>query len=125
MILGAKIIVTLAGAYLATGLVVGVAFLLFQVEKQDPACRGAYAFRPLLLPGLALLWPIVLLKWASRGQTGAPTVTTIRHKRAHRLIWSVLMLFIAVILGIAVSIRSHSVPETPSLRLSQDWGGFA
>ena len=27
------------------------------------ASVGAYAFRPLLLPGLALLWPLVLWRW--------------------------------------------------------------
>jgi hypothetical protein len=29
----------------------------------SPASTGAYAFRPLLLPGLALLWPLVLWRW--------------------------------------------------------------
>jgi len=65
MITVAKVITALAGGYLLTGLAVGLAFLLFRIERQDPAARGAYAFRPLLLPGLALLWPIVLLRWMS------------------------------------------------------------
>lgn len=52
-------------AYAVIGLVVGVAFLLFGIDRADPAARGAYAFRPLLLPGLALLWPLVV--WRALG----------------------------------------------------------
>jgi hypothetical protein len=62
--------ITLAGwlimagsAYGAVGLVVGVLFLLFAIDRMDPAARGAYAFRPLILPGLVLLWPLVAVRW--------------------------------------------------------------
>jgi hypothetical protein len=49
--------------WLGVGVVLGVAFLFFGIERIDPAARGAYAFRPLLLPGLALLWPFVAVRW--------------------------------------------------------------
>lgn len=125
MILGAKVIVALAVAYVATGLAVGLAFLVFQLERQDPAARGAYAFRPLLLPGLALLWPLVLLRWISQRSDVAPADTVSRHKRVHRVIWSALALLIMLVLGLAYSSRSYMIPETPSLRLSQVRGGPA
>ncbi len=57
------VFLTLAMAYGTTGLLVGLAFLLFGLDRLDPAAAGAYAFRPLLLPGLALLWPLVLWRW--------------------------------------------------------------
>jgi hypothetical protein len=60
----AEVIVAAAGGYAVAGLVVGVAFLCLGLDRADPAARGAYAFRPLLLPGLALLWPLVLLRWS-------------------------------------------------------------
>jgi len=65
----AYIVVDVALLYAAIGLGVGVAFLLLGIERLDPAARGAYAFRPLLLPGLALFWPLVAGRWwrASRG----------------------------------------------------------
>ncbi len=59
----AGVLVALVGAYGAVGLVIGVAFLLFAIDRMDPAAVGAYAFRPLLLPGLVLLWPLVLRRW--------------------------------------------------------------
>ena len=49
--------------YGAAGLLVGVAFLVWGIERLDATAVGAYAFRPLLLPGLVLLWPWVLQRW--------------------------------------------------------------
>jgi hypothetical protein len=40
-----------------------VAFLLWGIDRIDPAAAGAYAFRPLLFPGIVLLWPVVALRW--------------------------------------------------------------
>lgn len=56
-------IVQFVTIWLAVGVVLGVAFLFFGIERIDPAARGAYALRPLLLPGLALLWPFVAVRW--------------------------------------------------------------
>lgn len=57
------LIVDAAIAYGAIGCVVALAFLLVGIDRVDPAANGAYAFRPLLLPGIMLLWPLVLLRW--------------------------------------------------------------
>ena len=59
----AQLVLTLATLYGAAGFGVAVAFLLFGLERGDDAARGAHAFRPLLLPGLMLLWPLVLWRW--------------------------------------------------------------
>jgi hypothetical protein len=37
--------------------------VLVGVDRVDPASRGAIAFRPLLLPGAVMLWPVVLVRW--------------------------------------------------------------
>ena len=47
----------------AIGLVTGIAFLLYGIDRVDEAAEGAYAVRPLLLPGIVLLWPLVLWRW--------------------------------------------------------------
>ncbi len=59
----AMLLYHLALAYAGLGLVVGLAFILVGIDRIDPAARGAIAFRPLLLPGAALLWPLVLTRW--------------------------------------------------------------
>lgn len=59
----ATAIVQFVTIWLAVGAVVGVAFLFLGIDRIDPAARGSYAFRPLLLPGLTLLWPFVAVRW--------------------------------------------------------------
>jgi hypothetical protein len=58
-----SLIVHALAAYGAAGGVVALAFLFGGIDRVDPAARGAYAFRTLLLPGLVLLWPVVALRW--------------------------------------------------------------
>lgn len=53
-------------AYGAIGAVVAAAFLLFALDRLDPLAHGAYAFRPLLIPGLVMLWPLVAVCWTFR-----------------------------------------------------------
>ena len=58
-------LVLLGRAWGAIGGAVAAAFLLGGgIERVEPAARGAYAMRPLLLPGVVLLWPLVLWRWA-------------------------------------------------------------
>jgi hypothetical protein len=62
----AALIVEAAKWYGIAGVVVAAVFLIFGVGRIDPTARGAYAFRPLLIPGVVLLWPFVLARWAAR-----------------------------------------------------------
>jgi hypothetical protein len=63
----AELIVWTVSTYIWIGAVVAVLFLLFGIDRADPSAHGAYAFRPLLLPGLTRLWPYVLRRWARVG----------------------------------------------------------
>lgn len=47
------------------GLIVAVSFLSFGIDRIDHAAVGAYAFRPLLIPGIILLWPLVAWRWSA------------------------------------------------------------
>ena len=62
MLLG-NLLYTLATGYLWCGLAVAVAFLAFGLDRVHPVAHGSHAFRPLLIPGLTLLWPLVVVKW--------------------------------------------------------------
>jgi hypothetical protein len=63
----------LAFGYACCGGVVAVAFLAFGLDRIDPSAHRRYAFRPLLVPGLMLLWPLALVTWRHRvtSSTGA------------------------------------------------------
>lgn len=65
------VVATLLTVYGSVGLVVATAFLLFGFDRVDPAAHGAYAVRPLLLPGLVLLWPLVIWRWRVLARGGA------------------------------------------------------
>jgi hypothetical protein len=49
--------------YGVVGLAVAASFLVFGLDRIDASARGSYAFRPLLVPGLVLLWPLVIARW--------------------------------------------------------------
>ncbi|EFO34133.1 conserved hypothetical protein [Roseibium sp. TrichSKD4] len=49
--------------YLYVGAGVALVFLLFGMDRIDASAHGSYAFRPLLIPGICLLWPLVLYRW--------------------------------------------------------------
>lgn len=69
-------VVTLAqavGVHLAVGLVFGLVFLVAGLERVDPTARGSsWRFRLLILPGLALLWPLMALRWVRGGAAEDP-----------------------------------------------------
>ena len=46
------------------GLCVAMVFLTIGIGRVDPSAQGAYAARVLLLPSVALLWPVVVVRWA-------------------------------------------------------------
>lgn len=45
------------------GGVVAVVFLSLGMDRIDEDARGAYVFRPLLVPGILIIWPLVLWRW--------------------------------------------------------------
>ena len=59
----ATLLIMIAQAYGLVGALFAFAFLAFGLDRIDPRARGAYAFRPLLVPGLVMLWPLALARW--------------------------------------------------------------
>ena len=49
--------------YGVVGLAVAVSFLVFGLDRADTSAHGSFAFRALLVPGLVLLWPLVIARW--------------------------------------------------------------
>lgn len=61
--MSAATLLTLVEIWLWVGAAVAVAFLFWGIDRIDEDARGAYAFRVLLVPGILLLWPLVLWRW--------------------------------------------------------------
>ena len=109
----AHLIVLVAELYATAGAAVAAWFLLLRLEAIDPAARGAYAFRPLLIPGLVLLWPLVLLRCA--GWTAAAPR---QHRRAHLRIWLVLSAVLPALLIGTLVLRQNGPTEAAPVRLA-------
>lgn len=63
----AQLILTIAAAYLGVGLLFALGFALRLAGRLDPAARhGTWGFRILIVPGAALLWPLLLVRLATR-----------------------------------------------------------
>ena len=59
----AELIFWIARTWLWIGAAVAAVFLTIGIDRIDEDARGAYVFRPLLIPGVLLIWPLVLWRW--------------------------------------------------------------
>ncbi|MGF1445795.1 MAG: hypothetical protein ACFBRM_06285 [Pikeienuella sp.] len=57
-------LITTATWWTYAGLGVAAVFLAWGIDRVEPNARRAWTFRPLLVPGIVLLWPLVLGRWA-------------------------------------------------------------
>lgn len=105
-------IILAAQAYGAIGALVALWFLMGRIEREDAGARGAYGFRPLLVPGIVMLWPLVV--WRVMVPVGE--VATFR--REHMVAWRWLAVLLPLVLMGAMAIRQNGPLEAPPVRLS-------
>lgn len=56
-------IIMLGSFYLYISGAVATVFLLFGLGRIDENAQEAWVFRPLLIPGVLLIWPLVIWRW--------------------------------------------------------------
>lgn len=88
LLLGAQI-------YLGIGGAVAVVFVLYGIDRIEVDARGVWAFRPLLVPGILLIWPLVLWRWWAIERRGAETAA--RYRPPHRLQGAMLLLLVLAV----------------------------
>lgn len=118
----AQILLTLTRGWLLVGLAVAVVFVAWGADRVEPNARGAWAFRPLLVPGVVLIWPLVLLRWwrLARGWDEAR-----RHRPPRRVqgtVALVLILAIPAIIAVSLAVRQNGPFERPPVRLESPEG---
>lgn len=106
-------LVQAACAYGIAGGVVALAFLLVGLERRVPEARTSLAFRPLLVPGLILLWPVVLWRWAVPAGGGAPHGR--RRLVAQHVAWRVLAVLLPLVVLSGIVLRQVPPSAAPVL----------
>ena len=112
-----EIFLAVVQAYLALGFVVAMGFALVGIERVDPSASGSYVFRALLIPGLTLLWPLVLARWsgfAGESSAGIPE----GNERRHLMAWTCLAALVPAILIVAALERRLVLPSPASQQVS-------
>jgi len=56
-------IIEIVKIYGAIGAAVSIPFLMFGIDRIDPSSHQSYGFRALLIPGIVVIWPLVLWRW--------------------------------------------------------------
>jgi hypothetical protein len=80
----AALLAGLLTTYLGIGAAFAAAFIAIGVDRIDPMARGAgWGFRLLIAPGTALVWPLLLVRWAA-GSVAPPAETNAHRRQARR-----------------------------------------
>jgi hypothetical protein len=63
----AAILVDVLTAYAAAGAVFAAVFVTWGIQRVDPAAEHTpLGFRLIVVPGVAALWPLLLMRWVRR-----------------------------------------------------------
>ena len=75
-----SILLMILGIYFAVGLVFSPLFVLFGVKKIDHGAEeGTWGFRLFIVPGCAIFWPYLLVRWM---KTSQPSEEKSAHRKA-------------------------------------------
>ncbi|WP_199252753.1 hypothetical protein [Chachezhania sediminis] len=104
----AAFIVAAAALWAKIGLGVAVLFVTVGAPRVEPGARNAWTFRPMLIPAVVLIWPLVLWRWFVL-ETGRDRPHA-RHQpplRAHAPIWIVLAIMIPAVFLTGTLLRQN------------------
>ncbi|MEM1129453.1 MAG: hypothetical protein AAGH83_02925 [Pseudomonadota bacterium] len=117
----AAFIVSAAALWAKIGLGVAAVFLIIGIDRVEPNARRSWVFRPMLIPGIVLIWPLVLWRWAVL-ELGAADPHT-RHqppRLAHGRIWAVMAVLIPLVLVTSLLIRQdRAALGEPPMQLTE------
>lgn len=115
----AELLLLMVQIWAGIGGLVAVAFLSFGIDQIDEDARGAYVFRPLLVPGILLIWPLVLWRWAAlRGPEMRWAARYHPPRAAHQVFAWGMALAILLAIGLGLSVRQNWPADIPAQQLA-------
>lgn len=115
----AELILLAVKIWAGVGACVTVAFLTFGIDRIDEDADGAFVFRPLIVPGIILIWPLVLWRWSAlaRGHEDW-SARHHPHRRSHHWIALAMPIAIVAIIGAGLSVRQTWPGDIAPTRLA-------
>lgn len=107
----AELILFIVKLWGGTGVLVAVPFLIFGMDRIDEDARTAYVFRPLLVPGILLIWPLVLWRWYVLANGGGAWAKRYRPRRENH-VWFALAMPVAIVIIIGAGLSARQVWPT-------------
>lgn len=102
----AELILLFAKIWGGVGALVALAFLSFGIDRLDEDAKGAYVFRPLIVPGVLLIWPLVLWRWYILADGKDEWAKRYKPKRnSHNLFALIMPVLIIGIIAAGLSVR--------------------
>ena len=111
-------LILLAQLYLVLGAVTALVFLGFGIDRIDENARGVWVFRPFLIPGIVLIWPLVVLRWVQLERAGDLGAARFRPPLASQPRAALVMVAaILLIICSALILRQDGPVEAPAVML--------
>ncbi len=115
----AELILLIVKIWGGLGMLVAIPFLAFGMDRLDEDARGAYVFRPLLVPGIILIWPLVLWRWYILADGKDEWSHRYRPRRAsHKWFAWLMPVAIVVIIVAGLSVRQSWPTDIAPVQLS-------
>jgi hypothetical protein len=115
----AELILFIVKLWGAVGALVAIPFLTFGIDRLDEDARGAYVFRPLLVPGILLIWPLVLWRWYILADGKDEWSHRYRPRRkSHQYIALIMPIAIVLIIVAGLSVRQTWPGDIAPVRLA-------
>ena len=116
----AELILLLVKIWGGVGALVALAFLSFGVDRLDEDARGAYVFRLLIVPGVLLLWPLVLWRWYILADGKDEWAKRYQPKRnSHNIFALIMPVLIVGIIAAGLSVRQTWPVDVAPVQLSE------
>lgn len=120
----AALILAIYEGYLWAGLAVAAVFLTVGLGRVAPDARGSFMFRPLLIPGIALLWPAVIARWVALERGGSLGEGAFKPpRRAQTVLALSLAILVVVTLMVTLTVRQDGPLERQPILLDAPAAG--
>lgn len=115
----AEIILLAVKIWGGIGAVTALAFLTFGIDQIDEDASGAYVFRLLIIPGVLLIWPIVLWRWTVLARDGDHWPLRYRtRRRNHQWVGLTMPVAIVAVLATGWAVRQTWPDHIAPVRLA-------